>query len=254
MFKKKSRAGWLCADSARIEYADAWKLQTVLVDLKYRGLLEENLVLFVEHPPVFTLGRRGGKENLKVTEAFLTQSGIKMVQVERGGDITFHGPGQLVIYPIVNLRSARLSVVEYVQYLEEVMIRTVADWGVSARRNDRNRGVWVRENKIGSVGIAVRRGVAFHGASLNVNVSLEPFGWMHPCGLKDIGVTSLENERSERVSMNQVRHQAKKHFMQIFGAEMTSVSMEQVEKLSAISHRRSAAQGYDIASSIQSPS
>ena len=222
---------WLCADLPLIEYADAWALQTGLVQAKNDGMIAAHIVLFVEHPPVFTLGKRGGKENLKVTESFLKESGIRIVQVERGGNITFHGPGQLVMYPIVDLRVEKLSVVDYVQNLEEVMIRTAAEWGISAQRKDKNRGVWVRNSKIGSVGVAVRRGVSFHGASLNVNVSLEPFRWMHPCGLKHIGTTSIEKELSGTVSMNRVRDAAKKHFGGVFNAEMETISIEELKRL-----------------------
>jgi lipoate-protein ligase B len=218
-------------DVPLIDYADAYSLQTRLVKAKNDGVVKPHLVLFVEHPPVFTLGKRGGKENLKVSESFLQESGIRLVQVERGGNITFHGPGQLVIYPIVNLRTEKLSVVEYVHNLEEVMIRTVAGWGIAARRDDKNRGAWVQNSKIGSVGIAVRRGVSFHGASLNVNVSLKPFQWMNPCGLTQIGVTSVERELGEAVSMARARHAARTHFMQVFKAEMEAVGLEHLQEI-----------------------
>jgi len=216
---------------ALIEYAEAYALQTRLVKAKNDRVVTPQIVLFVEHPPVFTLGKRGGKENLTVSESFLGESGIRLVQVERGGNITFHGPGQLVIYPIVHLRSERLSVVQYVYNLEEIMIRTVGEWGIAAGRKDKDRGVWVRNRKIGSVGIAVRRGVSFHGASLNVTVSMEPFQWMHPCGLKQIGTTSVENELGKAVSMDQVRLAARKHFMRVFDADMETISIEELKRL-----------------------
>jgi len=180
------------------------------------------------HPPVFTLGRRGGLNNLTVSEAFLEKEGISVVQVERGGDITFHGPGQLVVYPIIDLRAARLGVVDYVTALEEVMIRTAVDWGIRAERNPKNRGVWVGDWKLGSIGVAIRRGVSFHGLAFNVNTSLMPFSWIHPCGLENTEMTSLMHELSREVSMNQVRNAARHHFEAVFGVELVAKNLSEL--------------------------
>jgi lipoate-protein ligase B len=150
-------------------------LQLRLVEARIQGQMTQDILLLLEHPPVFTLGKRGGRENLLVSEDVLVQSGIPIVQIERGGNITFHGPGQLVVYPIVHLPSFGLGVVDMVERLEELMIRTCAAWDVSAGRNALNRGAWVGLKKIGSIGIAVRRGVSFHGLALNVNLDLKPF-------------------------------------------------------------------------------
>ena len=130
---------WLHTDLGLMEYEEAWRLQTALVEAKRHGTAPGDVVLFVEHPPVFTLGRRGGLENLKVPEPFLASRGIRVVHIERGGDITYHGPGQLVVYPVVDLRRAGLGVKNFVTALEEVMIRAAADQGVEAERNSLNR-------------------------------------------------------------------------------------------------------------------
>ncbi len=130
---------WLCVELPAIEYAEAWELQLELVAARKDGRLERDVVLLLEHPPVFTLGRRGGLENLTVSQAFLEKSGFPVFHAERGGNITFHGPGQLVGYPIINLQGSRLSVTDYVEKLEEVMIGTAADFGVQAKRNPMNR-------------------------------------------------------------------------------------------------------------------
>jgi len=140
---------WVCAQIASMDYAEALDLQRRLVSARIAGNLDRNAVLVLEHSPVFTLGRRGGLENLKVPESFLKQSGIPVVQVERGGTITYHGPGQLVVYPIVRLRDLKMRVVDYVERLEEVMILTAADLGVQAERNALNRGVWVEKPQTG---------------------------------------------------------------------------------------------------------
>ncbi|QTA88933.1 Lipoyl synthase (lipoate synthase) [Desulfonema magnum] len=214
-----------------IEYGEAWDLQVELVAARRDGRLERDVVLLLEHLPVFTLGRRGGLENLIVSEAFLKESGIPVFHAERGGNITFHGPGQLVGYPIINLQGARLSVTDYVEKLEEVMIRTAADFGVQAERNPMNRGVWVSNNKLGSIGIAVRRGICFHGFAFNVNLSLEPFGWINPCGLHGIGVTTLEQELLQSVSMKQVRKSVRQYFQSVFKVELAMTDISELQRL-----------------------
>ena len=162
-----------------VPYAEAWDLQARLVEARVSGSLPNDVVLVLEHPAVFTLGKRGGRENLLVPEETLTRQGIPIVQVERGGNITYHAPGQLVLYPIIHLERAGIKVVDMVDRLEEVMIRTCAEWGIQAGRNPLNRGVWVGMKKIGAIGIAVRRGVSFHGMALNVNIRSHAI-WLDP--------------------------------------------------------------------------
>ena len=195
---------WLLIELPAMEYTRAWELQNNLAGARKDRVIDKDVVLLLEHPRVFTLGRRGGLKNLTVSEDFLEKAGIPVIHVERGGDITFHGPGQIVMYPIIDLRAARLGVIDYVGMLEEVMIRTASDWGIEAVRNHLNRGVWVGNNKLGSIGIAIRKGISFHGMAFNVNLSLEPFGWINPCGLQNIGMTSMEKELSYKVSMDEV--------------------------------------------------
>ncbi|MBW1780607.1 MAG: lipoyl(octanoyl) transferase LipB [Deltaproteobacteria bacterium] len=217
---------WHCVNLPETGYRDAWKLQTDLVAARRDKIIDTDIVIFLEHPEVFTLGRRGGLDNLTVSEDMLRERGIPIIQVERGGDITFHGPGQLVIYPIVDLTSARLGVVDYVEMLEEVIIRVAADWGITAERNPMNRGVWVGNSKLGNIGIAVRRGIAFHGVALNVNLSLEPFTWMNPCGLKGIGITSLAKELGRSVPMEGVLKAVKRHLENVFEVELVMTGIE----------------------------
>jgi lipoate-protein ligase B len=220
---------WLCVDLPVTEYKEAWHLQSNLVAAKYHKTIHKNVVLLLEHPPVFTLSRRGGLNNLSVSENFLKKLVIPVIQVERGGNITFHGPGQLVVYPIINLQAAKLSVIRYVENLEEVMIRTAADWGITAVRNFLNRGVWVDNNKMGSIGIAIRRGICFHGMALNVNPSLEPFQWINPCGLRNTGITSMERELSRNVSMKRVRERIKHHLEAVFGIALMMTRLEKLK-------------------------
>ncbi len=210
----------LCAEFALLNYQEARQLQIELVAARKSGALAEDILLLLEHPPVFTVGRRGGRQNLLVPESCLRDSSISIVHVERGGDITFHGPGQLVGYPILALRSAGFGVVDYVEKLEEVMIRTAARYGVNASRNPANHGTWVGNSKLGSIGVAVRSGITFHGFAFNVNVSLAPFEWINPCGLRGISMTSLARELSRTLPIDQVRQALKCEFEKVFAVKL----------------------------------
>jgi lipoate-protein ligase B len=222
---------WYFVDLGLLPYPDAWDLQLRLVAARSQDRMPADILLFLEHPPVFTLGRRGGRENLLVSEAWLGQSGMAVVQIERGGNITYHGPGQLVVYPIVHLPGVGLGVVDLVDRLEEVMIRTCAGWGVPAGRNPLNRGVWVGMKKIGSIGIAVRRGVSFHGLALNVDLDLKPFGWIQPCGLEGVGVTSIQAEAGNPIGIADVKRVMHAHIEAVFQAELTRISREHLFSL-----------------------
>ena len=217
---RRTTKSWLCADLTVLDYEEVRDLQLRLVTARECGIIVQDILLLMEHEPVFTLGRRGGRQNLRVSELFLKEARIPVVHVERGGDITFHGPGQLIGYPIMDLRAAKLTVTGYVERLEEIMIRTAAHWGVHATRNRLNHGIWVEGRKLGSLGIAIRRGITFHGFALNVNVSLEPFGWINPCGLQGVKMTSLEQQIARKVSMKEVREQMKHNIKEVFDVDL----------------------------------
>jgi lipoate-protein ligase B len=222
---------WHCIELLLTDYQEAWDLQRDLVAARNDKIIDTDIVLLLEHFSVFTLGRRGEMDNLLVSEEFLKKSKIPLIRVERGGDITFHGPGQLIVYPVVNLRTAGFKVVDFIKSLEKVMIQTSLNWGIPAERNPLNRGVWVGGNKLGSVGITVRRGVSFHGFALNVNLSLEPFTWIRPCGLQDVAVTSMEQEISQKVPMNQVRESVKCNIESVLGIELAMIPLSAVQTL-----------------------
>ncbi len=222
---------WVCVDVPSMDYREAWELQLALVGAKRSRPSLPDVVFLLEHPPVFTLGHRGGRDHLKVSEDFLVERGIPLIHVERGGDVTYHGPGQLVGYPVVNLRANGWRVVDFVGALEEVMIRSLADWGIRSERNSRNRGVWVGTSKIGSLGIAVRRAISFHGFALNVNTWLEPFQWIDPCGLEGIQVTSMKRILGKEIPMAEARCAAARHIREGFGVELERVSVEEIYRL-----------------------
>lgn len=222
---------WHCIELPPTDYKEAWDLQRDLVAARNDKIIDTDIVLLLEHFSVFTLGRRGEMDNLLVSEEFLEKSKIPLIRVERGGDITFHGPGQLIVYPVVNLRTAGFKVVDFIKSLEEVMIRTALDWGIQADRNPLNRGVWVGGNKLGSIGITVRRGVSFHGFALNVSLSLEPFTWIRPCGLQDVAVTSMEQEISQKIPMNQVRESVRHNIESVLGIELAMIPLTDLQAL-----------------------
>ncbi len=214
-----------------LEYKTALTLQHQAVAGRSQGHLERDLVIVLEHPPVFTLGRRGGLDNLTVARSFLDSQGIEIVHVERGGDITFHGPGQLVAYPIVKLEKLRLGVADYVSALEKVMVRTAARWQIEAAGNPRARGVWVAGRKLGSIGISVRRGVSFHGLALNVNNDLTPFSWINPCGIQGCRMTSLARESGAKLPMDQVRRELIAHLENQLGLKLHPIGLAEVKSL-----------------------
>ena len=222
---------WICVDLALSEYTEMLDLQCRLVAARNCEAIGTDIVLILEHPPVFTIGCRGGLDNLNVSEAFLAQKQIKIIPSQRGGDITFHAPGQLVVYPIVDLLKSKRKVLDYVGMLEEIMIRVVGDWGITAERSSANRGIWVNGSKLGSIGIAVRRGIAFHGLALNVNPALKPFEWINPCGIRDCGVTSMARELSQNLSVHHVRQALKRHLKSVFGVTLVSTGLSELQAL-----------------------
>ncbi len=220
---------WNFLEFPVMKYQAALKLQRDIVDGLKSGRLKRNVVLMLEHAPVFTLGRRGGMEHLLASEDALKRAGIDIVHTERGGDITYHGPGQLILYPIVKLDRLRMSVTDFVGCLEEIMIRIANDHGVAAGRDARNRGVWVGNKKLGSIGVAIRKGVTFHGLALNVNTDLAPFAWMHPCGLTGVEMTSLAVETGGHVPMAAPRASARHHLEAAFNIRLVPRDLSEPE-------------------------
>ena len=175
-------------------------------------------IYFVEHDPVLTIGRAGRAESLRVSERGLRARGVDVVSVERGGDITYHGPGQIVAYPIValsGLPSGR-DLHRYLRDLEEVLIRAIAAYGLSAARRPPYTGVWVGDQKVAAIGVAVRRWVAFHGFALNVDPDLGHFDWIHPCGIRHLGVASLRSLLGEAPPRREVLARLRQSFAQVW--------------------------------------
>lgn len=204
MEKGKMMPKTIAMDLGLISFAQAMEVQDAFVARKVADPDLPDLILLCEHPPVFTLGRRGGREFLRVSEAFLAEKGVGVEACGRGGLITYHGPGQLVAYPVWNLQRRGLGVRSFVEGLEAAMVETVACCGIGASGNPAARGLWVASRKMGSIGIAVHRQVSFHGIAINLDLDLTPFSWISPCGLS-IAMTSVEKERGAAVSMGQLQ-------------------------------------------------
>ena len=196
MTRKIPKVSFLSIELPVMGYTEAQALQQKLVTARQRKRIDTDVVLWLEHFPVFTFGRNGGLNNLLLEPEMLEKRGISTVKSERGGNITFHAPGQLVVYPIIDLENARLDIPQYVSLLEEVMIRTARDVDVEIHRQPGKPGVWADNRKVGSIGVAVSQGVSYQGMALNVNLDLTPFQWIHPCGFTNITLPSLENELS----------------------------------------------------------
>jgi lipoyl(octanoyl) transferase len=198
-------------DLGRYDYLPVVSLQEKLVEAKYRKS-SSDILLFVEHAHVYTLGRGGHENNV------LAPGNVPVYRTSRGGDVTYHGPGQLVIYPIIDLRSKlRRDVHRYVRNLEITAIRTLKDFGLDAMRRPPYTGIWIGNRKIAAIGIAVRRCITFHGIALNVNPDLSYFGGIIPCGLTWAEVTSMQNELGKEPSLEDVRRRFLDNFARVFG-------------------------------------
>ena len=205
----------LVVDLGRRHYSPVLDLQHRLRVARKLDRIED-LLLLTEHDPVITTGRRAGRENILVSHDFLQEKNVTLLSTERGGDITFHGPGQLVGYPITRLGGSGRRVLSYVQGLEQTLIDTLAGHGVTASLDPANRGVWVGPEKIAAIGVRITRQITMHGFSLNVAVDLSYYGGIVPCGIQDKGVTSLDR-LVPGVTIDEVKTRVVEHFRRVMG-------------------------------------
>jgi len=228
----------------RVPYAEAMAIQQQVIAARKQGLVGDTLLL-LEHPPVLTLGRNAHRANVLASDELLAQRGVELHEVNRGGDVTYHGPGQLIGYPIVDLRGdlpgkkgPYLGPVDYVRLLEEALIRTCAEFGVMTKRIPKCTGVWIfaggfdaedrtperkiQEKKIAAIGVHVSQAVTSHGFALNVTTDLRDFDWIVPCGIRDRGVTSLELEADPTMepTMDRALNVTARNFGRVFGRQM----------------------------------
>jgi lipoyl(octanoyl) transferase len=219
-------------DVGRRSYQPVWDYQENLlkqkIEAKQGGLSSPDYLLLVEHEPVFTLGKNGRENNLLIAQHLLGQKGIEYFHINRGGDITFHGPGQMVGYPIIDLEHFKTDIGWYLRSLEEVIILSINEYGLKGERSKGETGVWLdanvkgKERKICAMGIRCSRWVTMHGFALNVNVDLNYFNYITPCGIQDKQVTSLQKELGATIPLNEVKEKILKNFEQVFDCKIVS--------------------------------
>ncbi len=213
----------------RIDYKKAWDMQEELfaqkLHAKRSSQIPENHLLLCEHPPVFTLGKSGDDSNLLITQNLLDQKGIQYYKINRGGDITFHGPGQIVGYPLLDLEQFNLGVKEYIHLMEEVIIRTLAEYNIKSERLEGATGVWLDTDKpstrkICAIGVKASRFITMHGFAFNVNTDLNFYSLINPCGFTDKGVTSMKNELGKTFEIKEIQDKIKEQFSRVFDMKM----------------------------------
>jgi lipoyl(octanoyl) transferase len=233
-------------DIGKSSYKEAWDYQEMLlrknIEAKISGQLPTNYLLFTEHYPVYTLGKNGKPENVLINETERARKGVEYFHINRGGDITFHGPGQLVGYPILDLDQFKTDLSWYLRSIEEVIILTMSEYGLYGDRSKGETGVWIEplhkgyERKICAIGIRCSRWITMHGFALNINTDLSYFNDIIPCGIYNKQVTSFEKELGYAVPMNEIKEKIKRNFEKVFEIEIGSKTSEHEspEELSAI--------------------
>lgn len=212
------------SDLGTVEYKDAYKIQLKLfedtINKKLNKQATQNKLLFVEHPHVYTLGKSGNFANLMIPLNFLEKINATYYQTDRGGDITYHGFGQIVIYPIFDLDNFNILIKKYIYSIEEAIIRTLKEFNINANRLPKAAGIWLTDRekpeKICALGVRVSRGVTMHGLAFNINTNLDYFKHINPCGFTDKGVTSLQRELGKSIDVEEVKILLKKYFSEVF--------------------------------------
>jgi lipoate-protein ligase B len=202
-----------------IGYSQAYHLQRELLRQRVNDEITDTLLL-LEHPPTITIGKSGKLENVLASPAQLATEGVSLFFADRGGDVTYHGPGQLVAYPIIDLRQRGRDAHQYLRDLEEVIIRTLSDFGIKGRRDRNHAGVWVRGKEVAAIGLGISRWVSMHGFALNVNTELEHFSLINPCGFSDRKATSISELLSQDILMATVTEGLLAHFSQVFDSRL----------------------------------
>ncbi len=202
-------------DLSLIDYKEAWDLQKTVFNQRMNGDVFDTLFL-LEHPHTYTLGKVAHKNNLVGSEDFLKKNNISVFDIDRGGDITYHGPGQIVGYPIINLEDWKKDTHKYLRALEEVIMETCTEYGLNPHRDSKYTGVWIGEKKIAAIGIKVSRWVTMHGFAFNINTDLNMFKGIVPCGINDKDVTSLKNELGREIFIDEVKNSLLKNFKEVF--------------------------------------
>ncbi len=203
----------------QIDYREAYELQKELLPQRLESRIADTLLL-LEHPPTITVGKSGKLENVLVSPAELASAGVSLIFTDRGGDVTYHGPGQIVGYPILDLRERERDIHRYVHNLEEVLIRTLADYGIKSGRDHNHAGVWVNDEEIAALGLSVRKWITMHGFALNVNTEMNHFSLINPCGFTSKTATSMARLLGYELPVDEVTKRLLDRFAEVFEVEL----------------------------------
>lgn len=214
-------------DLGNMDYKEVWELQKRVHAKRVAGQIHNTLIL-VEHNPVITMGKSGHQGNVLFPVEFLKNRGVAFFSIERGGDATFHGPGQLVGYPIFNVKDGLAGIKPFIAAVEDAVIGVLADFNIEGLKKNKMIGVWTTSGKICSIGIAVQRWVSFHGFALNVNTDLSYFDLIVPCGLKNVQMTSMERIVGKKLAMEEVKKSIVTSFSKIFQRDVTKVCLDEI--------------------------
>ena len=210
------------SDLGLIDYQKAWDLQHTLFEKRRANSIDDTLLL-LEHPHTYTFGKSSDKSNLLLDDSELKRRNISLYDIDRGGDITYHGPGQLVGYAILDLKNWEQDTHKYLRALEEVIIQTLSEFGIEAIRDEEHTGVWVNDKKICAIGIKVSRWISMHGFALNVNTDMDLFNGIVPCGIEEKGVTSLSEELNKKCNIDIIKSSLVKKFSEIFNYDKIEI-------------------------------
>jgi lipoate-protein ligase B len=220
-------------DLGIMSYEPVWHLQRNIVSAKIDRPLPDILIV-AEHQPVYTVGRGKLKTNNSFDEDFIRSKGAEIFYVERGGDVTWHGPGQVVCYPIFNLKDRRLGLKEFVSFLEKAIITTLKKFNLNGYQRKGMRGVWVEDQKIASIGLAVKNWISYHGLALNITPDMSFFKWISPCGLHDIKMVSMQGLLEDTVSIFQVKGVLLTVLVEIFKLSLSPIKLDEAQKIYAL--------------------
>lgn len=220
----------LVTKAGLVDYGKALELQEKIFQLKKQEEMEEDVVIFLQHPPTITVGKKGSLNELSIKRRELDEKGILLYHIGRGGKITYHGPGQIVGYPILDLTNYGKDLHLYLRYLEEVIIGTLTEFNVLAQRKRGLTGVWVEDKKIASIGVQAKNWISMHGFAFNINCDLSYFNLIQPCGLKSQVMTSLAHLLQKDIRVGEVEERIISHFAKVFSVRIRPVSIQQLQR------------------------
>lgn len=219
------RKNCLLIESGQIDYGRALHLQKRIFQIKKEGKLKKDVLILLEHSPTITIGKRGSREEILADKSSLKRKGISVYEIGRGGRLTYHGPGQLVGYPLLDLTNYGKDLHLYLRNLEELIIRTLQDFDIQGRRRKGLTGVWIKSKKIASIGVEVKRWMSLHGFALNVNTDLDYFSFIQPCGMEAQIMTSMDKLTDKNLSVEEVARKLVSHFEDVFSVEVQRISL-----------------------------